>query len=459
MKSPLAQRGFTIVELLIVIVVIGILAAITIVAFNGVQSRASGAALKSDLSNAQTQLGLDYTNNQVYPDSKESANSGKGLSTSSGTSLEYSLVNGQYCMTVSSTRTTAVYSVSSTTNTVADGACPGQGGAVISHGVTTFVGSGVSSNVDGTGTGAGLSYPMDIAVAPSGDFYLADTNLNNIRKVTAAGVVTTIAGSGPGQCIFANGTGAAAAFCTPDGIAVDSSGMVYISDFSNNRIRKMTPAGVVTTLAGSGTAGFVNGTGTAAQFVGPRGLAVDIVGNVYVTDYSSNRIRKITPAGVVTTFVGSGVNSSLDGTGTSATFSSPYGVAVDGSDNLYVTEFGGSRIRKVTPTGVVTTLAGSVSGYADGPGATAQFYFPRGITVDSQGFVYVSEQTSSRIRKISPTGYVSTLAGTGPYTGAPGYADGIGSAAKFDTPIGLAIGKDNTLLIVDQYNNRIRQIK
>jgi len=459
MKSPLAQRGFTIVELLIVIVVIGILAAITIVAFNGVQSRASGAVLKSDLSNAQTQLGIDYTNNQAYPDSKETANGGKGLSTSSGTSLEYSLINGQYCMTVSSTRTTAVYNVSSATNTVADGACPGQGGVVISHAVTAFVGSGVSSNADGTGTGAGLSYPMDIAVAPSGDFYLADSNLNNIRKITAAGVVTTIAGSGPGQCIFANGTGSAAAFCSPDGIAIDSSGLIYISDFSNNRIRKMTPAGVVTTLAGSGTAGFANGTGTAAQFDGPRGLAVDSVGNIYVTDTSSNRIRKITSAGVVTTFVGSGVNSSVDGTGASATFSSPYGVAVDSSDNLYVTEFGGSRIRKVTPAGVVTTVAGSVSGYADGAGTAAQFYFPRGIAVDAQGFIYVAEQEGSRIRKISPTGYVSTLAGPGPATGTFGYAEGVGSAAQFYRPIGLAIGKDNTLVIVDQYNNRIRQIK
>ena len=209
-------------------------------------------------------------------------------------------------------------------------------------------------------------------------------------------LVATLAGSTAG---FADGTGGAAQFNGPYGVAVDYSGTAYVADGNNHRIRKITSAGVVTTLAGSGARGFSDGTGVAAQFNYPIGVAVDSSGTVYVADAGNNRIRKITPAGVVTTLAGYAAGSA-DGTGGAAQFKDPRGVAVDPSGTVYVADYGNHRIRKITPAGVVTTLAGSTAGFADGTGSAARFNVPFGVAVDSSGTVYVADYCNHRIRKI-----------------------------------------------------------
>jgi len=318
--------------------------------------------------------------------------------------------------------------------------------------VTTLAGSSSFGFADGTGSAARFNYPEGIAIDGSGNLYVADRGNHSIRKITSSGVVTTLAGSSSSG--FADGTGTAAQFREPTGTAVDGSGNVYVADRGNHSIRKITPSGAVTTLAGSGTQGFADGTGIAAQFHSPTGIAVDGSGNVYVADRGNNRIRKITPSGVVTTLAGS-TSGFADGTGTTAQFSAPAGIAIDGSGNLYVADQLNSLIRKITSSGVVTTLAGSgSSGFADGTGTAAQFREPTGIAVDGSGNVYVADQLNQRIRKITPSGVVTTLAGSNSF----GFADGTGTAAIFDLPTGITIDGSGNLYVADQGNNRIRKI-
>ena len=317
--------------------------------------------------------------------------------------------------------------------------------------VTTLAGSGSAGYIDGTGTAASFNSPSGLTIDSSGNVYVGDTRI--IRKITAAGVVTTLAGSG--NFTFADGMGTAASFNQPQGIAVDSFGNLYVAEFVNQRIRKISAPMPVTTLAGSGNATFANGTGPAASFWNPRGLAIDTSGNCYVTDTSNNRIRKITPAGLVTTLAGSGNATFADGTGTAASFWSPSGVAVDSSGNVYVADQSNHRIRKISPAGVVTTLAGSGNAtFADGTGTAASFAIPRGVALDSSGNVYVGDQTNNRIRKITSTGVVTTLAGSGNAS----FADGTGTAASFNSPFGVAVDLAGNVYVADYSNNRIRKI-
>ena len=265
--------------------------------------------------------------------------------------------------------------------------------------VTTLAGSTTSGSADGTGVAASFSYPCGVAVDSSGNVYVADGNNNMIRKITSAGVVTTLAGSTTWGS--ADGTGAAASFGFPMGIAVDGSGNLYVGDNDNNMIRKITSAGVVTTLAGSTTSGSADGTGAAAFFNAPRGVAIDGTGTLYVADSSNNMIRKITSAGVVTTLAGSTTSGHADGTGAAASFNAPNGVAVDGSGNVFVADFSNNTIRKIDSAGVVTTLAGSTTyGHADGTAAAASFRNPGAVAVDGSGSVYVADTNNNMIRKI-----------------------------------------------------------
>jgi len=325
----------------------------------------------------------------------------------------------------------------------------------LNHGVvTTVAGSpGVTGSADGTGPAARFYGPYGLAVDGSGNVYVADSLNNTIRKMTPAGVVTTLAGT-PGVFGSADGTGPAASFWNPYGVAVDGSGNVYVADAPNNLIRKITPAGVVTTLAGTRS----SPGGPLGDVPDPTGVAVDGSGNVYVADRGLNVIKKVSPAGVVTTVAGTiPFPGSADGIGTAASFNGPYGVAVDGSGNLYVADTGNETIRKITPAGVVTTLAGTagIAGSADGTGAAARFNEPVKLTVDRWGTVYVADTNNNTIRKITHAGVVTTLAGV---AGVHGSADGTGSAATFYAPVGLAADSSGNLYVGDAGNSTIRKI-
>jgi prepilin-type processing-associated H-X9-DG protein len=257
--------------------------------------------------------------------------------------------------------------------------------------VSTLAGSG-SGFADGSGTSASFNYPTGVALDGAGNVYVADSNNNRIRKVSPSGVVSTLAGSG--NYAFADGSGTSASFRNPQGVALDGAGNVFVADFSNNRIRKVSPSGVVSTLAGSasGNWGFADGSGTSASFNYPTGVALDGAGNVYVADFSNNRIRKVSPSGVVSTLTGSGNYAFADGSGTSASFNYPFGVALDGAGNVYVADQYTHRIRKISPLGVVSTLAGSGNGeFADGTGASASFWYPTGVALDGAGNVFVAD--------------------------------------------------------------------
>uniref|UniRef100_UPI004049C03A LamG-like jellyroll fold domain-containing protein n=1 Tax=Flavobacterium sp. TaxID=239 RepID=UPI004049C03A len=318
--------------------------------------------------------------------------------------------------------------------------------------VTTFAGSGTAGYVDATEIAAQFSLSYGIATDAAGNVYVSDSDNHKIRKITPAGVVTTLAGSTAG---FVDGTGAAARFFSPQGIVVDASGNVYVADTSNQRIRKITPAGVVTTIAGSGATGTNDAMGTSAQFNQPYGLALDGNGKLYIADRNNHRIRMLwLSTGLVQTIVG-GTQGYGDATGTSAQFNSPQGLIVDASGNIFVSDTNNHRIRKITPGYVVTTFAGGGAfGFADGTGTAAIFGGPWGITIDSAGNLYVGDTGNNRIRKITPTADVTTLAGTGTF----GYADGNGASAEFKYPYGVAINFSGDIYVADAYNYRIRKI-
>jgi DNA-binding beta-propeller fold protein YncE len=322
-----------------------------------------------------------------------------------------------------------------------------------SSNVTTLAGS-TQGFLNGQGIAAQFYNPNGVAVDSAGIVYVADTQNNRIRKIDTASNVTTLAGSTLG---FTNAQGTSAQFFTPLGIAIDSTGIVYVADQGNNRIRKIDTSSNVTTLAGS-TSGFLNAQGTSAQFFTPTGIAIDSAGILYVTDTNNNRIRKIDTSSNVTTLAGGSTIGFADGQGTAARFNGPNAVAVDSAGIVYVADTYNSRIRKIDTSSNVTTLAGSTAGFLNGQGTSAQFAGPFGVAVDSAGIVYVADFGNNRIRKIAqqsitvPTSLVTTVAGSN-----SGFADGQGTSALFNSPQGISLSGSN-IYVADTGNNRIRLI-
>jgi sugar lactone lactonase YvrE len=299
------------------------------------------------------------------------------------------------------------------------------------------------------GFAAKFNAPSGIAADAQGNLIITDFGNSVIRKITPAGLVSTYAGSTAG---LENGPVSTARFYWPNGSAVDKDGNVFISEEATCLVRKITALGIVSTLAG-GDPGFADGAGASAKFRNPSGIAIDTLGNVYVADQFNHRIRKITPGGVVSTFAG-GAQGSKDGTGTEAQFFRPVGLVVDANGNVFVGDLFNHRIRKITPSGVVTTIAGSSGGFADGSGTAAQFAFPAGLALDKQGNLYVADTENQRIRKITPLGVVSTFAGIG----TQGTADGLASTAQFFLPREIDIDADGNVYIVEAGGHRVRKI-
>lgn len=312
--------------------------------------------------------------------------------------------------------------------------------------VTTLAGNGTAGLANGTGSAASFNNPQGVAVDAAGNVYVSDSFNHLIRKITPAGVTTTFAGTG--TLGFSGGSLTSAQFYSPQGLAFDGSGNLYVADQGNNGIYKITSTGAVTILAGTGLAGYVNGAGTAARFNAPQGIAADAAGNVYVADRSNNMIRKITSTGVVSTFAGTGAYTLADGDGpTLAAFNRPTGVAVDAAGNVYVTDQGNTALRKITVAGVVSTLIGNTT-------TTALLNSLSGIALDAQGNMYITDQTG-RVLFISTQSILYTLAGK---SNTSGFLDGSKTTALFSAPTGIAVDASKNVYVADYNNNRIRKL-
>lgn len=299
--------------------------------------------------------------------------------------------------------------------------------------VTTLAGS-TSGYADGPLDTAKFSAPQGVALDAMGNLYITDVGNGRIRKVSAERTATTVFDvtqaitERPGVVNIAS---------LNLGIAVEASGSVYWADYANHCLRRVSPEGAITTLR--------------HNLSYPTGIAFDAAGNLYMADTGNHRIRKMLPNGSIETLAGSTAGY-VDSTGAEAKFMGPKGIAVDAAGNLYVTD-ASVRIRKVSPTGRATTLAGSTQGYADGTGAEAQFRNLEGIAVDAAGNVYVADMSNNCIRKVSPEGVVTTLAGS-----TKGFADGTGAEAQFDWPLGVAVDAAGNIYVADTGNHRIRKI-
>jgi sugar lactone lactonase YvrE len=322
--------------------------------------------------------------------------------------------------------------------------------------VTTIAGTNVVGLVDSAvGTLARFNQPNGLAYFGGGLIAVADGWNHAIRLVDVNGAVATLAGDNvPG---YVDAPGTAARFNFPLSLNMDRNGDVLVTDTENNAIRRVNVFGLrnVTTVAGDGVRGYKDGTALEAEFNFPNDVAVSTNGFIYVSEYSNHTVRVIAPNGVVSTLAGNGTRGYQDGTGTQARFNQPGGLTIGTDGNIYITEWVGNRIRRITPEGVVTTVAGTnVAGFKDGQGGEAQFNVPDGIAADPYGNLYVSEDGNHAIRKIDPQGNVTTIAGLG----TPGFKDGDRTTAMFNAPGGIMWHPSGSLYVSDTLNHSIRKI-
>ncbi len=327
--------------------------------------------------------------------------------------------------------------------------------------ISTVAGNGGYGNSGngGLATNAAIDSPGDLALDASGNMYITEPYEGYVRKITAAGIISTIAGTGPSYSYGGDGGAAtAAALNVPWGVTVDATGNVYIADASNQRIRKINTTGIISTVAGGGSSGLGDGgQATTAMLHLPTGVALDAAGNIYIVDENDNRIRKVTSGGVITTFAGGWVGDG--GPATTAALFHPAGVATDALGNVYIADANYSRVRKVSTSGIITTIAGTgEQGYSGegGQATAAELNYPYAVAVDGQGNVYIADVGNNRIRKVATNGVISTFAGTG----VQGYG-GDGNAAttaKFSGPYGIAIDVAGNVYIADLGNERVRKV-
>ncbi|HAA58398.1 MAG TPA: hypothetical protein DCE42_26785 [Myxococcales bacterium] len=330
-----------------------------------------------------------------------------------------------------------------------DNDCDGQIDEGAAPCVITFAGSNKEGETDGKRAAALFSGPAGLAFGPSGGLYVSDLGLDRIRKIDSAGNVTTIAGSDWG---YADGKGAAAKFKNPYGLAVDKSGNIFVADSGNHMIRKVTPTGVVTTYAGQKLSGEIDGALKDAKFDTPRDVAFDSAGNMYIADSRNHKIRKISTSGVVSTLAGGGSSGFKDGKGTAAQFFYPVSLFYDKSGKLYVADSGNHRIREIDlATSEVTTIAGSGdSGYKEGAALSASVFNPYALVLGGSTLFFASRH---HIRKLASS--VTSLVAV---TSKSGYADGPLTSALFETPHSMVLDAKGNLLIAEPNNHCIRKI-
>lgn len=295
--------------------------------------------------------------------------------------------------------------------------------------VTTFAGQETDGDIIGPLTEASFNLPIGILKDSQGMIYVADVSNHKIKKIDPVQkIVTLLAGSTIGNM---NGTGANVMFANPRLMAFDSNENIIVSDQSNHQIKKITLDGVVTTITGIGTAGFDNGPSTTATFRTPMGIAVDAFNNIYVSDFNNHSIRKITAAGAVTTIAGTGVAGDLNGVGIAAQLNNPVDLAIAADGNIFVADYKNHKIKKIAPDGTVTTAVGSgIVGDVDGSINEAQFNLPQDVLIATDGTIYIADTANHKIKKVTTDGIVTTIAGTG----IAGADDGDALSATFTNP-------------------------